>query len=554
MTKEDLPTDAMQNSVHDEPDKVVEPEAALPEIAKEDLPQSIVNALDNAGWDKLTPVQAKSLPYQLKNWDLMVQAKTGSGKTGAFVLPLLEKLDPNINYTQALILVPTRELAKQVEREAQTILEGSGLRVLSVYGGVGYGHQREMLSKGAHMVVGTPGRILDHLLHRTFDLEDLETLIFDEADRMLSIGFYPDMREVRSYLPRRPISTYMFSATFPEHVLRLAKEFMYKPEMLSLSSKQVHVSEIEHVYYEVQSMGRERQLMRILELENPTSAIIFCNTKANVEFVSAVLNNFGFNAAQLTSDLSQSKREQVLAQLRSGDVRFLVATDIAARGIDVPDLSHVVMYEPPEDKESYIHRAGRTGRAGASGIAISLVDVIQKLELQRIGTSYSINFEERSLPDDKQVLEAINERLTTILETRFRSRTILERERITRYKDLVRQLAEDDEQCILVGMLLDELYQSSLHARPEQPPAPKQNPRPEQRRKPKPRPKINNSRPKSPQPKQQSGPKPEPRQNSDPKPAPKMDREISEDRPPEVEKKKKYTGRRRRPSRGRKRS
>lgn len=554
MTKEDLPTDAMQNSVHDEPDKVVEPEAALPEIAKEDLPQSIVNALDNAGWDKLTPVQAKSLPYQLKNWDLMVQAKTGSGKTGAFVLPLLEKLDPNINYTQALILVPTRELAKQVEREAQTILEGSGLRVLSVYGGVGYGHQREMLSKGAHMVVGTPGRILDHLLHRTFDLEDLETLIFDEADRMLSIGFYPDMREVRSYLPRRPISTYMFSATFPEHVLRLAKEFMYKPEMLSLSSKQVHVSEIEHVYYEVQSMGRERQLMRILELENPTSAIIFCNTKANVEFVSAVLNNFGFNAAQLTSDLSQSKREQVLAQLRSGDVRFLVATDIAARGIDVPDLSHVVMYEPPEDKESYIHRAGRTGRAGASGIAISLVDVIQKLELQRIGTSYSINFEERSLPDDKQVLEAINERLTTILETRFRSRTILERERITRYKDLVRQLAEDDEQCILVGMLLDELYQSSLHARPEQPPAPKQNPRPEQRRKPKPRPKINNSRPKSPQPKQQSGPKPEPRHNSDPNPAPKMDREISEDRPPEVEKKKKYTGRRRRPSRGRKRS
>ncbi|WP_432734682.1 DEAD/DEAH box helicase [Maridesulfovibrio sp. FT414] len=534
MTKEDQSTDTTLNSVHDEPDSVVEPEDALPEIAKEDLPESILNALDNAGWDRLTPVQAKSLPYQLRNWDLMVQAKTGSGKTGAFVLPLLEKLDPNLNYTQALILVPTRELAKQVEREAQKIFEGSGLRVLSVYGGVGYGHQREMLEKGAHMVVGTPGRILDHLLRRTFDLEDLGTLIFDEADRMLSIGFYPDMREVRRYLPRRPISTYMFSATFPEHVLRLASEFMYKPEMLSLSSKQVHVTEIDHVCYEVPSMGRERQLMRILELENPTSAIIFCNTKANVEFVSAVLSNFGFNAAQLTSDLSQSRRESVLAQLRAGEIRFLVATDIAARGIDVPDLSHVIMYEPPEDKESYIHRAGRTGRAGASGIAISLVDVIQKIELQRIANAFHINFEVRSLPDDKQVMETINERLTTILESRFRSRTILERERIARYKNLVRQLAEDDEQCTLVGMLLDELYQNSLHARPEQPPAPQPRPNPKPRR-----------------------PKQRPVQNQENRSS-QQERGQVEYRPSEEGSadggQKKYSGRRRRPSRTRRRS
>ncbi|WP_027720287.1 DEAD/DEAH box helicase [Maridesulfovibrio zosterae] len=480
-SKDDQPADNMQNSVHAEPDKVVEPEESMPELAKKDLPQSILNALESTGWDNLTPVQSKSLPYQLHNQDLMVQAKTGSGKTGAFVMPLLEKLDPNINYTQALILVPTRELARQVEREAEKIFEGSGLRVLSVYGGVGYGHQREMLEQGAHLVVGTPGRILDHLLRRTFDLEDLETLIFDEADRMLSIGFYPDMREVKSYLPRRPISTYMFSATFPEHVLRLSKEFMYKPQLLSLSSKQVHVTEIEHAYYEVPSMGKERQLMRILEIENPTSAIIFCNTKANVEFVSAVLNNFGFNAADLTSDLSQSKRERVLAQLRSGDIRFLVATDIAARGIDVPDLSHVIMYEPPEDKESYIHRAGRTGRAGSSGIAISLVDVIQKLELQRIGIAYKIEFEHRALPDDAKVIETINERLTNILESRYRSKTILERERISRYRGLVNQLSQDDEQCTLVGMLLDELYQKSLHARAEQPPAPKPKPAPRNR-------------------------------------------------------------------------
>lgn len=463
--------DLKNDYAHQEPDKVVEPKEALLELSIEDLPKSIKQALEKTGWNTLSPVQSKSLPYQLNRIDLMVQARTGSGKTGAFVLPLLEKIDPSLNRTQALILVPTRELARQVEREAEIIFKDTGIRVLSVYGGVGYGRQKEELEKGAHMVVGTPGRILDHLMKRTFSLKDIRTLIFDEADRMLSIGFYPDMKQVKSYLPDRPISTYMFSATFPEHVLRLSKEFMYNPQLLSLSSKHVHVAEIEHAYYEVPAMGRERQLMRILEMENPTSAIIFCNTKADVNFVTAVLNNFGFNAGELTSDLSQNKRESILGELRSGKIKFLVATDIAARGIDVPDLSHVILYEPPEDKESYIHRAGRTGRAGSSGIAISLVDVIQKLELQRIAATYSINFDCRALPDDKEVLNTINERLTTILESKYRSTTILEKERINRYKDLVRQLAEDDEQCTLVGMLMDELYQNSLHARPPQPPS-----------------------------------------------------------------------------------
>ncbi|WP_031484752.1 DEAD/DEAH box helicase [Maridesulfovibrio frigidus] len=472
-SNEDQPTgeDLTNDYAHQEPDKVVEPDEALKEIAIDQLPNSIKEALGKTGWDSLTPVQAKSLPYQLDRIDLMVQARTGSGKTGAFVLPMLEKLDPRLNRTQALVLVPTRELASQVEREAKIIFEGSGLRVLSVYGGVGYGRQKDKLEEGAHLVVGTPGRILDHLMRRTFSLKDIRTLIFDEADRMLSIGFYPDMQQVKSYLPNRPVSTYMFSATFPEHVLRLSKEFMHNPQLLSLSSKNVHVTQIEHAYYEVPAMGRERQLMRVLEMENPTSAIIFCNTKANVNFVTAVLNNFGFNAGEISSDLSQNKRETILGDLRSGKIKFLVATDIAGRGIDVPDLSHVILYEPPEDKESYIHRAGRTGRAGSSGIAISLVDVIQKLELQRIATTYNINFDCRTLPDDKEVLATINERLTTILEAQYRSKTILEKERISRYKDLVRQLADDDEQTILVGMLMDELYQNSLHARPPQPPS-----------------------------------------------------------------------------------
>jgi ATP-dependent RNA helicase DeaD len=451
-------------------EKIVEPENSLPPIEKKDLPEKLQQAIDNVGWNSLSPVQSLSIPYQLQNRDLMVQARTGSGKTGAFLLPIIEKVKPGTGRTQALILVPTRELARQVAHEAETLLGGLGMKSVAVYGGVGYGKQREALKEGCEIVVGTPGRVLDHMIARTLDISALQTLIFDEADRMLSIGFYPDMKEVQSHLPRHRINTNMFSATFPEHVLRLAGEFMIEPQLLSLSSKEVHVTEIEHVFYEVPAMGKERHLMRILEMENPSSAIIFCNTKANVNFVTAVLKNFGFNAGELSSDLSQSKRERILNQIRSGEVRFLVATDVAARGIDIPDLSHVILYEPPEDKESYIHRAGRTGRAGSSGIAISLVDVIQKLELQRIATRYGIDLQERTIPENSDVMNIIEARLSAILEAGYRSRTILEKERIARYKELVSRLSQDEDQLTLVAMLLDDLYQKSLHARPEQPP------------------------------------------------------------------------------------
>lgn len=464
-----------RNQSHEAPEKIVEPENSLPPLKMKDLPEKLQQAVENAGWDSLSPVQSCAIPYQLKNRDLMVQARTGSGKTGAFLLPMIEKIRPNTGRTQALILVPTRELARQVAQEAEVLLGGSGLKSVAVYGGVGYGKQRDALQAGAEIVVGTPGRVLDHLIGRTMDISALQTLIFDEADRMLSIGFYPDMKEVQSHLPRHRINTNMFSATFPEHVVRLATEFMYEPQLLSLSSKEVHVTEIEHVYYEVPAMGKERHLMRILEIENPSSAIIFCNTKANVNFVTAVLKNFGFNAGDISSDLSQSKRELILNQIKSGEVRFLVATDVAARGIDIPDLSHVILYEPPEDKESYIHRAGRTGRAGCSGIAISLVDVIQKLELHRIATRYGIDLQERKLPEDEDVLKIIEERLTAILEAKYRSRTILEKERISRYKDFVKKIAQDDDQLTLVAMLLDELYQKSLHARPPHPPQENEN-------------------------------------------------------------------------------
>ena len=442
---------------------VDEPENALPEVSLADLPQLLQTACAKAGWNSLMPVQSRALPYLLEGRDLMVQSRTGSGKTGTYLLPLMARLNPAMPAVQALILVPTRELAVQVEQEAKTLFKGSGFTVAAVYGGVGYGKQMEALRQGVSVVVGTPGRVLDHLLRRTLNLDHISALIFDEADRMLSIGFYPDMKEIQRYLPETSIHAMLFSATYPPHVLKLAGDFLTDPQMLSLSTTQIHVAEVQHLYCECKSMEKDRTLIKILEVENPASAIIFCNTKATVHFVTAVLQGFGFNADELSADLSQSRREDVLSRLRKGTIRFLVATDVAARGIDIPELSHVFLYEPPDDRESYIHRAGRTGRAGAAGVVISLVDIMEKMELQRIAKYFKVPLTQHMAPTDEEVAHAVGMRVTALLEARFRQLNGLERERMKRFEPLVQSIAEDPEQRHLLTLLLDDCYQKSLN-------------------------------------------------------------------------------------------
>ena len=442
---------------------VDEPENALPEVSLADQPQLLQTACAKAGWNSLMPVQSRALPYLLEGRDLMVQSRTGSGKTGTYLLPLMARLNPAMPAVQALILVPTRELAVQVEQEAKTLFKGSGFTVAAVYGGVGYGKQMDALRQGVSVVVGTPGRVLDHLLRRTLNLDHISALIFDEADRMLSIGFYPDMKEIQRYLPETSIHAMLFSATYPPHVLKLAGEFLTDPQMLSLSTTQIHVAEVQHLYCECKSMEKDRTLIKILEVENPASAIIFCNTKATVHFVTAVLQGFGFNADELSADLSQSRREDVLSRLRKGTIRFLVATDVAARGIDIPELSHVFLYEPPDDRESYIHRAGRTGRAGAAGVVISLVDIMEKMELQRIAKYFKVPLTQHMAPTDEEVAHAVGMRVTALLEARFRQLNGLERERMKRFEPLVQSIAEDPEQRHLLTLLLDDCYQKSLN-------------------------------------------------------------------------------------------
>ncbi len=445
---------------------VSEPEDALPRVTLADLPQVMHEACARAGWQGLMPVQSLALPYLLEGRDIMVQSRTGSGKTGCYLLPMLPRLSPDLKAPQALVLAPTRELAVQVEREAAVLFAGTGIVTVAVYGGVGYKKQMDALRDGAQLIVGTPGRVLDHLLRRTLDLKDLRELVFDEADRMLSIGFYPDMKEIQRYLPRRTIHTCLFSATYPPHVLKLSGEFMSEPAMLSLSQKEVHVAEVQHLFCEVKPMDKDRALVRLLETENPASAIIFCNTKSNVHYVTGVLQGFGYSADELSADLSQSRREAVLEKIRQGKLQYLVATDVAARGIDIPELSHVFLYEPPEDHESYIHRAGRTGRAGAAGTVISLVDVMQRMELDRIAKHYKIGLIPLSLPTDEDVARVAGTRLTAILEGRFRNLTGLERMRVARYAQLARDLAaeggDDEDSALLLAMLLDSAHQESL--------------------------------------------------------------------------------------------
>ncbi|MCX7846976.1 MAG: DEAD/DEAH box helicase [bacterium] len=443
---------------------VIQPSEALAPIGVEDLPAEMRGGMARVGWTRLMPVQSAAIPYVLARRDLIVQSRTGSGKTGAFVLPMLTLLDAQHAGCQALVLVPTRELCAQVSGEAERLAAGTGLRVAAVYGGVSYGPQVAALRGGAHIVVGTPGRVLDHLMNDVLSLTALRVLVVDEADRLLSMGFYPDMKRLQRYLPDSGYATYLFSATFPPLVHQLARLFMRRPDFLSLSHAHVHVAETEHVYYVVPALKKDRALVRIIEVENPQSAIIFCNTKNDVHYVTVVLQRFGYDADEITSDLAQAAREKVLQRIRTHRLRFLVATDVAARGIDIPYLSHVIQYDVPEDAESYVHRAGRTGRAGASGVCITLVTSMEKAKLAEIAARYRIELTEEVVPGDEEVGELVAERTIALLEARLRGLDRVEWERLQRFLPLARSLNQTEDGCRLMAMLLDAAYVEGLRA------------------------------------------------------------------------------------------
>lgn len=384
------------------------------------LSDDIRRAIADLGWVRPMPVQEKAIPLMQAGGDLIVKALTGSGKTGAFAIPVCEAIDTESKATQALIMLPTRELAIQVAQETAAVGKYRGVRCLPIYGGVGYGPQIEGLQAGAHIIVGTPGRILDHMGNGRIDFSDLQVLILDEADEMLSLGFWPDMREIASHLPESR-QTHLFSATIPEKVRSLSRFFQNDAEYMTLEGDQTAPQEIEHFYYVCTASNKEAALLRIIEYEDPESAIIFCNTKADVRYITSYLSKRNIDADQISGDLNQAAREAAISRIKQGKLRFLVGTDVAARGLDISDLSHVISYSTSDSPDVYVHRTGRTGRAGKSGVAISLVSGLDIGNFKHMQNVIQIKITERKIPSEKDIRNRIAERLKVKVEHEMRA-------------------------------------------------------------------------------------------------------------------------------------
>jgi len=338
------------------------------------LSEGLLKTLSEIGYETPSPIQAECIPVLLDGRDLIGQAQTGTGKTAAFALPLMEQIDVKLTKPQALVLTPTRELAIQVAEALQSYARNMpGFHVLPIYGGQSYIIQLKQLSRGAHIIVGTPGRVMDHLERKTLNLDNLKTMVLDEADEMLRMGFIDDVEWILERTPAQH-QTALFSATMPEQIRRVAQKYLVEPREIKIKSATATVAAIRQVYWQVSGMHKLDALTRILEVEdNFDAAIIFVRTKNATVELADKLSARGYAAAALNGDLNQQMRERVIEQLKSGALDIVVATDVAARGIDVPRVSHVVNYDIPYDTEAYVHRIGRTGRAGRTGNAILFV-------------------------------------------------------------------------------------------------------------------------------------------------------------------------------------
>ncbi len=338
------------------------------------LSETLLKTLTEIGYETPSPIQAQCIPVLLEGHDLIGMAQTGTGKTAAFALPLMEQIDVKLTKPQALILTPTRELAIQVAEALQTYAKNlPGFHVLPIYGGQSYTIQLKQLSRGAHVIVGTPGRVMDHLERKTLNLDHLKTMVLDEADEMLRMGFIDDVEWILERTPPQH-QTALFSATMPEQIRRVAQKYLVEPREIKIKSATATVAAIRQVYWQVSGMHKLDALTRILEVEEDfDAAIIFVRTKTATVELADKLSARGYAAAALNGDLNQQMRERVIEQLKSGALDIVIATDVAARGIDVPRVSHVVNYDIPYDTEAYVHRIGRTGRAGRTGNAILFV-------------------------------------------------------------------------------------------------------------------------------------------------------------------------------------
>ena len=383
------------------------------------LRHEVRRAIEAMGWTTPTPVQIQSYRLATEKRDMVVQSRTGTGKTGAFGIPMVDQLVEPGAGVQALVLAPTRELALQSAGEIGKLGKTRNLRTSAVYGGASMEKQVEELRAGAEIVSGTPGRVLDHLRRGTLDVRKLKLLVLDEADEMLSMGFARELHDIMDMLPKER-QTMLFSATTDGPVQRMAERHMREPEFLQLSGDAVGALGVTHYIYFVSGLARANDLARILEVEDPESAIIFCNTKAETEQVARALSAAGFDADWLNGDLPQNDRERIMSRTRKSELRFLVCTDVAARGIDISHLTHVINFGLPQHLEQYIHRTGRTGRAGRTGTAITLVSPQELGQLYYLRLQYRISPIERSLPNRVEERTRVEADRVAMLEAAFR--------------------------------------------------------------------------------------------------------------------------------------
>ena len=406
-----------------------------------------LKSLQRMGFEEATPIQAETIPLGLENKDVIGQAQTGTGKTTAFGVPMIDKIDYSKDIIQGIIIAPTRELAIQVSEELYKIGYGKRARVLSIYGGQDINRQIRALKRPPHIIVGTPGRLLDHINRKTLRLDHVQMVVLDEADEMLNMGFIEDIESILAQVPEEH-QTLLFSATMPAPIQRIAERFMHEPQVIRVKAKEMTVSLIDQYYIETQERNKFDALTRLLDIQSPELAIIFGRTKRRVDELAEALNLRGYNAEGIHGDLSQAKRMSVLRKFKEGNLDVLVATDVAARGLDISGVTHVYNFDIPQDPESYVHRIGRTGRAGNAGVAITFITPREKSYLHVVEKTTRKKMERMEAPTLDEALEgqqkAAIEKITQTIEAN----------NLQFYKQAANEMLENHDATLIVAAVL----------------------------------------------------------------------------------------------------
>ena len=420
------------------------------QIKFEDLhiSEPILRALNDMGFEEPTPIQREAIPAAKSGQDMIGQAQTGTGKTAAFGIPALEKVDPTIQNPQVLILSPTRELAIQVAEELNKMAQHTNIQALPIYGGQDIGRQFRMLKKHPQVIVATPGRLMDHMERKSIAFDQVKVVILDEADEMLNMGFVDDINKILTAVPEER-QTLLFSATMPKAIQELAETYLTEPTLIRMKPTQVTMDLIEQYYIEVQDRQKFDVLCRLLDIQAPELAIVFGRTKRRVDEVTEALKKRGYMAEGIHGDLSQQKRDSVIRQFREGTIDILVATDVAARGLDISGVTHVYNYDLPQDPESYVHRVGRTGRAGKAGVAMTFVIPREIEHLHAIERLTKRKIARRKAPSLGEVLEGQQkiavEKLIALADNR---------EELASYRSSAEELLNDIDSVTLLAAAL----------------------------------------------------------------------------------------------------